>query len=238
VFEHREVESARDVVVGAGRVVAGRPAVGDEPVGIGQGGEERVDLGAEGVLVAVARAVHPPHGPRAALAGQGMQHREDWLCADPGANQRDGAPARAQDEVPPRGGSVDDVADRHMVMQVPAAGALALHADAVAVLVGQIRERVAADQRRRAGVGTQAQGEVLAGARRWGRESLVGGHKPERGDRGALATDLDNAQRLEPRPRRCRCGLVVRLRPQLPEALGRPSLTGHERRRRSRHPRL
>ena len=61
-----------------------------------------------------------------------------------------------------RRGGVDAVADLHVLVQPAAGGAVALDADPVALLAGEVRQRVAARQRRRAAVGPHAHGQVLA----------------------------------------------------------------------------
>ena len=121
-------------------------AVGHDAVGVREAGEQRFDLVAEGVFVAVARAVQPPHRPRAPLARQRVEHRQHRGRADAGADQHDRPRAGAQGEGAARSGRVDRVADGGVLVQVAAGGALALDADPVAVLAGDVRERVAADQ--------------------------------------------------------------------------------------------
>ena len=84
------------------------------------------------------------------------------VAPTPALSSTTGRVAVAQDEAAARGGDVEHVADLHVVVQVAAAGALALDADPVAALAGHVRQRVAADQRRRVRVRPQAHGQVLA----------------------------------------------------------------------------
>ena len=203
-IEDREIESSADVVLGAGRLPGVGPAVGHDPVAVAETGEQRVDLGAEGVVVVVARPVHPPDRPRGLLARQGVQHREHGGRADPGAQQHDRARAVAQDEGAPRGGGVEQIADLEVLMQVAARFTLALDADPVAAFAGHVRQRVAAGERRAVAVRLHAHGEVLPGLDARARRRVVGRDEPERGDGRALTTDLRDAQGPEPGPRRCR----------------------------------
>ena len=135
-FEDGEVETAGDVVVGAAAVAGGRPAVGDHAVGVGERGEQRVDLGAEGVVGAVAGAVEPPDRPRRGVAGERVEHREHRRRADAGAEQDDRPVARPQDEGAARGRDLEHVPDAHGVVQPAAGRAVALDADPEAASPG------------------------------------------------------------------------------------------------------
>ena len=120
----------------SGRAVGA--AVGHDAVGAGQLRKQRVDLLTEGLLGSIARPVQPPDRPRALLAAEGVEHRQDRGRADAGADQHDRPGPRAQREAPARGGHVDHVTDGGVLVQVAARRALALDADPVAVLAGEI----------------------------------------------------------------------------------------------------
>jgi len=69
-----------------------------------------------------------------------VEHREHRGRADAGADQDDRARAVAQDEAPARRRGVDAVADPQVLVQPAAGGAVALDADAVALLTREVRQ--------------------------------------------------------------------------------------------------
>src|SRR5215472_9264701 len=154
------------------------------------------------MLAAVAGAVNPPNLLASLLGGQCVQHREDWSGTDAGADQDHGTIVLPQCKAAARSAHVEHVACLNLRINVSSGGAmrLALDADAIAILAGRARQRIAAQESALVGPWPEPQYDKLP-RRGSGQRLPVGRLQDERSDIAAFVQLARHPQRAEALPR-------------------------------------
>src|SRR4051794_32539428 len=159
------------------------------------------------MVTTVASAMEPPDVAFRMPVGKCVQHREDWSCADPCADQKQGCVGvRVENESSARRGNLELVTNTQAGVEISARGAivLALDTDPVIARSGRPAERVIA-QDGFVLMDLYAHRQVLAGAGS-GQRSAVGIVEPDRDNGGGLPVDRRHGQCSETGPCRGRAG--------------------------------